>query len=147
MRARCARDSGVTLVELLVVLVIVSTALTIVTPSMIKSYDNWVLRSTGQKAVALFRFASDAARHEGSDIAVYYTDHRFMLLKNHAVFRELEIPTSVTVRPEKPEAVVFLTTGQIVAPNKAFELENTRGRRVRIQFGDASQIRLREAFE
>src|SRR5947209_7971865 len=62
---RITADSGITLVELLVVLVILSIALSVVGPSMGNSYENWTLRSAGQKTVALFRFASDVARRDG----------------------------------------------------------------------------------
>ncbi len=60
-------SKGVTLVELLVVLVLVSIALSIVMPSFGKTYETWVLRSVSRKTVVLFRFASDTARRHGSE--------------------------------------------------------------------------------
>jgi type II secretory pathway pseudopilin PulG len=121
-------------VELLVVMVILSMALAIVVPSMSNSYDNWALRSAGRRAVALFRFASDTARRDGTELAGYYADHRLVLLRRGSVFKELEIPGSITVRPEKPRGVVFLPTGQIIA-SEPFVLENVRGRRMIVAAG------------
>jgi prepilin-type N-terminal cleavage/methylation domain-containing protein len=131
---RCRSSHGVTLVELLVVLVVLSIALSIVIPSLGNSYDTWVLRSNSRKAVALFRFASDTARRNGSDIAGYYDDHRLVLLRNGTILREIEIPASVIVSPKKPRGAVFLSTGQIVS-SQQFVLENNRGRRASITFG------------
>jgi prepilin-type N-terminal cleavage/methylation domain-containing protein len=125
---------GVTLVELLVVLVIASIALSIVVPSMSNSYENWTLRSAGRKTVALFRSASDIARRDGTDLAGYYSDHRFVLLRKGSVFKELEIPPTITFRPEKPHGAVFLSTGQIIATDP-FVLESQRGRRVTVELG------------
>ena len=135
---------GVTLVELLVVLVILSIALSIVVPSMSNSYENWALRSTGRRTVALFRFASDAARRDGTEIAGYYDDHRLVLLRKGSMFKELAIPTSITVRPERPKGAVFMTTGQIVTP-EPFVLESARGRKVTVEFGPLpGQVGLKE---
>ena len=80
-------SKGVTLVELLVVLVLVSIALSIVVPSFGKTYETWVLRSVSRKTVVLFRFASDTARRHGSDIAGYYDEHRLVLLENGSVLK------------------------------------------------------------
>src|SRR3954470_16968537 len=94
---RMQKYRGVTLVELLVVLVILSIALSIVVPSLGKSYEAWTLRSTGGRAVALFRFASDTARRDGVDVAAYYNDHKLVLLRNGSIFKELDIPPAITV--------------------------------------------------
>jgi prepilin-type N-terminal cleavage/methylation domain-containing protein len=127
-------ESGVTLVELLVVMIIVSIALAVVVPSMGKSYEKWVLQSSARSAVAFLRLASDSARREGVNFAAYYTDHHLVLLRNGSMFKELNIPVSISVRPEKPRSVVFVPTGQIVAA-EPYELSDTRGRKVRIEFG------------
>jgi type II secretory pathway pseudopilin PulG len=135
------------LVELLVVMVILSIALATVVPSMSRSYENWVVRSSGQRTVAFLRFASDVARREATEIAAYYSDHRFVLLRNRSAFKELEIPASITVKPGKPISAVFLPTGQIVAP-EPFVLENERGRRVVVQFGPLpGQVRSTEGSQ
>jgi prepilin-type N-terminal cleavage/methylation domain-containing protein len=129
-----AGHGGVTLVELLVVLVILSLALAIVVPPMTNSYDNWTLRAAGRRTVALFRFASDVARRDGSELAGYYANHRMVLLRKGSIFKELEIPASITVRPEKPRGAVFLPTGQIIAA-ESFVFENDRGRRMIVEAG------------
>lgn len=125
---------GITLVELLVVMVILSIALGIVAPSMANSYQSWQLRSAGRRTAALFRFASDLARREGTDLASYYSDHRFVVLRKGSVLRTLEIPASISVKPEKPRGAVFLPTGQILA-SEPFVMENERGRRMVVTIG------------
>jgi hypothetical protein len=61
------------------------------------------------------------------------------------MFKELNIPTSISVRPEKPRAVVFVPTGQIVAA-EPYELTDSRGRKVLIEFGPLpGQVGTKEA--
>jgi type II secretory pathway pseudopilin PulG len=131
----------------LVVLVLLSIALSLVIPSFGKTYEAWVLRSTSRKAMALFRFASDTARRDGSDITGYYDDHRLVLLRKGSTLREIEIPASVFVSPKKPGGAVFLSTGQIVF-SQQFVLENSRGRKASITFGPLpGQVGLKEGSE
>jgi prepilin-type N-terminal cleavage/methylation domain-containing protein len=131
---RVAGHKGLTLVEVLVVLVILSIALAIVAPSTSRSYENWILRTAGLRSVALFRLASDVARRDGTDLAVYYSNHRLIVLRRGSIFRELEVPSSIVVRPEKPRGAVFLPTGQIIA-SEPFVFENGRGRRMTLELG------------
>jgi prepilin-type N-terminal cleavage/methylation domain-containing protein len=140
-------SKGVTLVELLVVLVVVSIALSIVTPSFNVAYETWLLRSISRRTVALFRFASDTARHNGGDIAAYYDDHHLVLLQNGSILRAIDIPASVLVSPQKPHGAVFLPTGQIVSAQQ-FVLENSRGRKASITFGPLpGQVGLKEGSD
>ena len=136
-----------TLVELLVVMVILSITMAIVAPSMSNSYENWMLRSAGRQTVALFRFASDIARRDGTEVAGYYADHRFQLLRKGSIFRQLEVPPSITVRPEKPGGVVFLPTGQIIATGPVV-LENQRGRKMILEVGPLpGQVNSKETMQ
>jgi prepilin-type N-terminal cleavage/methylation domain-containing protein len=131
-RRRSAADRGLTLVEVLVVMVIVAIALGVTAPSMANAYDNWILRSAGRSAAAMFRQASDVARREGAELTGYYANGRVMIAKNGKIERELEIAPSIKVQPEKPRGVVFLPTGQIVA-SEPFTFENSRGRRLIVE--------------
>jgi prepilin-type N-terminal cleavage/methylation domain-containing protein len=128
------RQRGVTLVELLVVLVIISMTLAIVTPSIGNSYENWVLRSTARRTAALFRYASDVARRDGVNVAGFYAEHRFVLRREGSILKELNIPASITVRPDKDAGAVFLATGQVLV-KEPFVLENERGRRMTVEIG------------
>jgi prepilin-type N-terminal cleavage/methylation domain-containing protein len=125
---------GITLVELLVVMVILSMALAVVVPSMSNTYENWVLRSASRRTVALFRLASDVARRDGSEVAAYYKSNRIVLLRDTSIYKQLEIPASITVRPEQPAGAVFLPSGQILA-SEPFVFENARGRKMIVQVG------------
>jgi prepilin-type N-terminal cleavage/methylation domain-containing protein len=133
-KARLGFATGVTLVELLVVMVVISIALAIVAPSMSNSYENWMLRSAGRRTVAFFRLASDIARRDGIEVAGYYADHRFVLSRDGSILKQLEISPSIRVRPERPRGAVFLSTGQIIAV-EPYVLENERGRRVTVEVG------------
>ena len=147
VHVRVASKRGITLVELLVVLAIVSVTLSIVIPSLGTAYESWTLRSTGRRAAAFFRLASDTARREGTDIAAYYADHRLTLLRNGVVYRELEVPPIVQISPQKPGGAIFMRTGQIVATGQ-FVLENSRGRKSLIDFGPLpGQVVLKESSE
>lgn len=126
--------NGVTLVELLIVLVILSIALSIVLPALNKGYESWLLRTSGQRIAALFRSASDTARREGVEIAGYCEDDRLVLLRKGAIYRELTLPMSIGVSPQKPGGVVFLPTGQILSSD-TFVLASTAGRKATIVFG------------
>jgi len=137
-------QSGVTLVELLAVMVILSISLAVVVPSMSKHYESWIIRAAGHRTVALFRLASDTARRGGTTVAAYYADHRFVLLRRGSILRDLQLPESIMVHPDSPYAVVFLPSGQIVAP-EAFVLENSQGRKVVVEFGSSrAEITIKE---
>ena len=139
--------SGVTLIELLVVMMILSIALAVVVPSTSNSYENWALRSAGRRTVALFRLASDIARKDGVEVAGYYADHRFVLTRRGSIFKKLEIPARISVRPERPRAAVFLPTGQIITA-EPFVLEYERGRKVIVEAGPLpGQVHSKEAAQ
>ena len=139
-----SRDRGVTLVEILVVLVIMAIALSIVTPSLGNTYQNWMLRSTGRRAAALFRFAADAARQYGTDIACYYSGHNLVALRNGSVVKRLDIPVFISVQPEKSNGIFALPTGQIVGAERVV-LQTDRGRKLTIKFGPLpGQVRTTE---
>lgn len=125
---------GVTLVELLVVLVILSVALSVALPTLDKRYESWLLRTSGQRIVALFRAASDTSRREGVQIVGYCEEGRLVLLREGVIYRSLTLPVSVEVSPRKPDGVVFLPTGQILSSDK-FVLASTTGRKATIEFG------------
>jgi prepilin-type N-terminal cleavage/methylation domain-containing protein len=140
-------QDGVTLVELIVVLVILSIALSIVVPTLANNYETFVLRSAARRTVALFRFASDMAQRSGSDIAGYFDEQHFVLLRNGVLYRQFEMPPSIQVIPHKPGGAVFLPTGQILAA-EPFVFKNARGRSAQIEVGSLpGQIVLKEGAE
>jgi prepilin-type N-terminal cleavage/methylation domain-containing protein len=137
-------QKGVTLVELLVVLVIMAVALSMVSPSMSNSYENWQLRSTGRQVLATLRFASQTARREAVNLTGFYRDHQFFVIRNGVIVKQIDIPESVTLEPAAPLGAAFLPTGQILAAQE-FTLTNKRGRKMTIRFGPmAGQLSLSE---
>jgi len=138
------RQKGVTLVEVLVVMIVLAISLAVTVPSVGQSYDNWQLRSTGRRAAAMFRSASGMARRKGSEIAGYYAERKLVLIQQGKTLNALDIPTSITTRPEKPQAVMFLPSGQIIS-SEPFVFANERGRSVVIEFGPLpGDVRYRE---
>lgn len=147
MRRVNPRAAGVTLVEILVVLVILSIALSVVVPTVGKTYENWVLRSTGRRAAALFRYGEETARRYGANVACYQHNQTLVLSRSGSIIKTLEIPASITVQPQEPKGAFFLPTGQIVA-SEPFVLQNRRGRKVRVEFGPMpGQVGLKEQAE
>ena len=135
---------GVTLVELLVVLVVITVALSFVGPSISNSYENWQLRSTGRQLLAMLRFASQNARNGLGDVICYYKDGELIIAREGSVLRKITVPDSVTVEPQAPRGAMFLQTGQMLT-SQDFTLTNPRGRRMTIQSGPLyGQIRLIE---
>src|SRR5258707_67554 len=123
---------GVTLVELLVVLVVIGVALSIVAPSMTNSYDAWQLRSTGRELLAILRFAAQNAR--GASLICYYKDGQFVAARDGSVVKKIDIPSSIVVEPKAPRGAMFLPTGQMVSVNE-FTLTNQRGKRIVVRSG------------
>ena len=125
---------GVTLVELLVVLVVITVALSIVGPSISNSYENWQLRTTGRQLLAMLRFASQNARGGVSSVVCYYKDGELIVARDGSVLKRLPVPGSVNVEPQAPGGAMFLQTGQMLAPHN-FTLTNSHGRRMTIRSG------------
>ena len=131
--------------ELLVVLVITAIALSIVTPSLSNSYEAWRLRSIGGQAIAMLRFASQTARRDATNVAFYYSDHQFKVIRNGTILKVLDVPATITVEPAAPQGAVFLPTGQMVV-SAELTLSNQRGRKMIIRSGPLlGQIRLLES--
>ena len=133
------RHSGITLIELMVVMAILTFVTAIVTPSFSRQLDNFAVRSTGKRLVTMFRRAQLEAKVNQTAIWAVYENRRFVFHRGDAVFQSLELPPGVNVVPRAPDqsnvlVFSFLPSGQTVGP-AAFSISNARGREGTVRFG------------
>ena len=128
MRSHDSR--GTTLIELLVVLVLIALVSGLVGPAIGARIDSVLLRNTAIDLASQLRKAQALARVEQTPIVAIYANQEFRFLKRSREVANFKLPSAVSPVSDIG-AFVFLPSGQIVAPG-VIELENARGRRVRI---------------
>jgi type II secretory pathway pseudopilin PulG len=134
-----SRHSGITLIELVVVMAILTFVTAIVTPSFSRQLDNFAVRSTGKRLVTMFRRAQVEAKVNRTPIWAVYENRRFVFRRGQDVFQSLELPQGVNVVPRAADqgnslVFSFLPSGQTVGP-AAFSISNARGRKGTVRFG------------
>jgi len=133
------RHSGITLIELVVVMALLTFVTAIVTPSFSRQLDNFAVRSTGKRLVTMFRRAQVEAKVNQTAIWAVYENRRFVFHRGGAVFQSLELPQGVNVVPRATDqsnvlVFSFLASGQTVGPAE-FSLSNARGREGTVRLG------------
>ena len=133
------RHSGITLIELVVVMALLTFVTAIVTPSFSRQLDNFAVRSTGKRLVTLFRRAQVEAKVNQTPIWAVYESRRFVFYRGPSIFQSLELPQGVNVVPratDQSDELVFsfLPSGQTVGPS-SFSISNARGREGTVRFG------------
>src|SRR5262245_13780077 len=131
--------TGITLIELVVVMALLTFITAIVTPSFSRQLDNFAVRSTGKRLVTMFRRAQVEAKVNQTPIWAVYENRRFVFHRGQAIFQSFELPQGVNVVPrpgEQRDELVFsfLPSGQTVGP-VAFSISNARGREGTVRFG------------
>jgi prepilin-type N-terminal cleavage/methylation domain-containing protein len=130
-------NRGITLIELIVVLAIVSVLLAVVGPSISSGLDNVVLTSEGRRVLAAFRLAQNTARETGQQVFATYDESNLRFLKVGETYQTMTLPRGIRfVSPEQASPLVFLESGQIAGPDR-LELLNARGRRVELSIDHA----------
>jgi prepilin-type N-terminal cleavage/methylation domain-containing protein len=130
-------ERGVTLVELLIVMVLLASTAALVAPAFSRGLDNFSLRSTGKRLAAEFRRAQLEARLSQNNIWVAFNEGRFAFHRGDAIERIFELPSGIEiVRQGIGESIVytFLGSGQVVGPRR-ISLINTRGRTASLRLG------------
>lgn len=126
---------GVTLIELLAVMVLLAAMTALVAPAFSRSLDTFTLRSSGRRLAAEFRRAQLESRLLHVRVWAVYKDNQFIFYKNDAVTRVFEMPAGLKVeQAEKPLVYSFLSSGQIVGPS-TIALSNARGRKGVLRLG------------
>lgn len=145
VKSCCTANRGITLIELVVVMVLISLGLAIVGPSVTAGYENLVLQTTGRRVASAFRSSKLEARERQIPIAAVFRPQAVVFLEDGRVLRELSLPAQVRVQSIGSfPTFVFLPTGQVLGP-AAVELVNSRGRTTRIVIGPAiGSVRIEE---
>jgi Tfp pilus assembly protein FimT len=130
--------TGITLIELVVVMALLTFMTAIVTPSFSRQLDNFAVRSTGKRLVTMFRRAQVEAKVNQTAIWAVYEQRRFVFHRGQAIFQSLELPQGIKVVPrtagEDELVFSFLPSGQTVGP-AAFSISNAHGREGTVRFG------------
>lgn len=136
---RGRREDGVTLLELLVVLAILSLALSLVVPRLGRWTDNWKLRSAAQHVAQMLTYAHTRAlyEHQIYFVQIHPSENRVRLFGVASGFtREYVLPAGVHLEKEENAApvsaidLVFPPSGTV--EERTLGLTNGQGSRARI---------------
>src|SRR5262245_23662608 len=131
---------GVTLIELIVVMAILSVMLAIVGPRVSTGLDSLVLNSTARRVVAAFRTAQTSARSTGVRIFTAYDKDGIRFVSGDRTYQTIGFSGGVQLAsPQGPATVVFLASGQVLGPD-TLELTNTHRRRLRLSINHATGL-------
>jgi prepilin-type N-terminal cleavage/methylation domain-containing protein len=122
-------SSGVTLIELIVVLTIIGVTIAVASPSLLKRIDKFSLDSAGRQLVTAFRLARNDARLQQREVLGTLSGDEFVLSLGDGRVQRVKIPRDVVVQSVGAEVdYVFLSSGQILGPER---LELVAGGRYR----------------
>src|SRR5215510_11068872 len=125
---------GITLVELVVVIVLIGILSSIVGPSIAGRLDNLSLQTTATQLAAQFRKAQAQARVAQTPIAAVYSNHEFHFLNGAQEVGSFALPRSVSPSfADGTDTFLLLPSGQIAGADR-LELLNEAGRKAVIEF-------------
>jgi type II secretory pathway pseudopilin PulG len=133
---------GITLVELLVVMVLFAMIAGLAGPPMGRILDKLQLQRTASDLATQFRKASAAARAAQAPIAAIYGNHEFRFIRNTDRVATFKLPASIApAAPGETTAILFLPSGQIVGGDQ-LQLHDEQGRAaiIRMSFLDGISI-------
>jgi len=134
------RERGITLVELLVVMVLIAIISGIVGPPVANRLENLSLQTTASQLVAAFRKAQAEARVSQTPVAATYSAHQFHFLKGTKEIGTFSLPVSISPSFESgSDTSIFLPSGQIAGLDH-LQLLNRNGRKAVIGLGFISGI-------
>ncbi len=133
------RDAGVTLLELLIVLALMSLLVGLLAPRIGRATDNWRLRRAAEHVAQMFRYARTHALYEGRYyvVEIQPQENRVWLLGPAAGFRrEYVLPADIRCG-EEPSGPATPVMRLIFSPSGAVEertlwLRNRQGSEVKI---------------
>ena len=129
---RTTNVRGITLIEMLVVLVLIGLMASLVGPAVAQRFDAIALQTTATELAAQLRRAQAVARAEQVPVAMTYSDHVFRFWKTQKPVAAYNLPVSISPVAHDLPAYVFLPSGQIIGAD-ALELQNGRGRKISIK--------------
>ena len=108
---------GVTLIELIVVLLIVGIAIAAATPSFLKRIDRFALDSTGRQLVIAFRSARNEARLSQRPLLGSFSRGEFVILRGSQRLQSVKLSDSIAIAAAGQQ-YDFLASGQILGPER-----------------------------
>jgi prepilin-type N-terminal cleavage/methylation domain-containing protein len=123
---------GITLIEMLVVLVLIGLIGSIVGPAVAQRFDAIALQTTATELAAQLRRAQAVARAGQIPVAMTYSDHVFRFWKSRKPVAVYNLPVSVSPVTHDLPTYIFLPTGQIIGAD-ILDLQNGRGRKISIK--------------
>jgi prepilin-type N-terminal cleavage/methylation domain-containing protein len=130
---RFGRAKGITLVEVMVVMVLIAILSGIVGPAIARRFENLSLQTNATQLAAQFRRAQAQARITQAPIAATYSDHAFHFLSGT---KEIgSFPLASSIRPifeNGLDTFLLLPSGQIAGPEH-LQLLNQNGRKAVIE--------------
>ena len=136
MMIKTPRASGITLIELVIVMALLSLAAALVGPAVGAGLDNMALRSMGRRLISVFRQVQANARTSQETLAVRVENGQIAVVSARGLPRILNLNPAIRVGSGEDVTYLFLGSGQIVGPEH-LNLENRRGRIVTITLGPA----------
>lgn len=119
---------GITLIELMVVLALVSLAVAVVVPAFSNALDSFNFRNTSKRIESAFRQAQAEARIGQQPVWATYEEGT-LTFRSAGDTRRIDLPSGLSVATPDGEDVLFLflPSGQTIGPASLL-LSNTRQR-------------------
>ena len=123
---------GITLIEMLVVMVVIGLAASVAGPAIASRFDTIALQTTATELAAQLRRAQAVARADQVPVAMTYSKHAFRFWKTEKAVASYNLPASISPVASDIPTYVFLPSGQIIGAD-SLDLQNDRGRKISIK--------------
>ena len=107
MKIRTPCASGITLIEMLVVMVLLSLAAVFVAPTIGSGLDGMALRSTGRRLVSVFRQAQAEARMRQETLAARVENGQVSFLTTADSIRTVELNSTIRIGDGQETTYLF----------------------------------------
>ncbi len=141
-----SKQSGVSFIELIVVISLLALATSLVAPAVGRTIDNMRLRSFGRAVRNAFDGAQVRARIDQASNLVIFEEGRFRFLRaDGTLAATLIVPSPITTLEERATYVVS-PAGHVLGPD-TFVLETPGGRAGAIGLGGGFGVRFTEGSD
>ena len=142
---RFGRVRGITLVELMVVMVLIAILSGIVGPAIARRFENLSLQTNATQLAAKFRKAQAEARITQTPVAATYRGHAFHFLRGTKEIGSFPLASSISPIFENGlDTFLLLPSGQIAGPEQ-LQLLNQNSRKAVIELSFLNGIAVQGA--